>query len=444
MEKLYKTVLYLLKCNYERGNWSSGLEDKETNKVITSIAKHPEFSEIINIEDAEEWLVQIFSWLEFHKKEDFSIDDSKQVLDLLKDNLQLNVKEYWVVFPLVNATLNDTIRLSEDIYIIGGEDKVYQLHDITKLSFYELESRFEHTMNSRSPIFLSHPLLAIKITHQYSSVNHIASDRAFYAISVLNILYRAYIYPEYENSRMHLAIKKFGENKSMSKNIDTLNYHIAVHGEQNWRHIPLNFSYHCRFSLEWLKNPKYVERFVKLYHWTRESDNLDELDFRFLRALKFFMKSINNGKKINSLDSESDAVLYLNIAAEVLFLKKHESDKKKKLKFHLNHLVSLTDKDQTSAIEKICKSRNDFVHEGLEYREDYFSRNEVDPFLTDAKGDTDLDVFNKIISVIISKADLYVEYANDNKKHSNYTTKQSWFNLLKDSYEGSQYLIKGI
>lgn len=50
MKKLAKKVLFLLEYNHNRESWSCGLEDKETWKVITAIAQHSEFSEIIDIE----------------------------------------------------------------------------------------------------------------------------------------------------------------------------------------------------------------------------------------------------------------------------------------------------------------------------------------------------------------------------------------------------------
>lgn len=182
MEKLAKRVLFLLRYNHDRKNWSCGLEDKETWKVITTIAQHKEFSEIIDIEDTEGWLIDIFNWLNFKDKNMFELNDALSVLELLKKNLEINIGDYWVVFPLVNATLNDTICLDESIYIIGGDDKKHklnQLKQITNLPAQELDSRFEHTIRSRSPIFLSHPIIAIKIRHQYSSVNRIASDCSF-------------------------------------------------------------------------------------------------------------------------------------------------------------------------------------------------------------------------------------------------------------------------
>lgn len=440
MKKLAKKVLFLLEYNHNRESWSCGLEDKETWKVITAIAQHSEFSEIIDIEDTEGWLIDIFKMLNFRDKNTFELDDGLTVLELLKKNLEINMGDYWVVFPLVNANLDDTICLNESIYIIGGdkEHKLNQLAQVTNFPFMELDSRFEHTMRSRSTIFLSHPIIAIKIRHQYSSVSRIASDSAFYAISLLNVIYRAYIYPSYENTQISFVrwlIKKRNIN-----DYGKLNKHISIHGEKNWSHIPINFSYYCNFDLEWLKNEKYMKRFVNLYSWSQETNDVNELKERFLRAIKFFMKAINFGKESNLLDSESDSVLYINIAAEVMLLKKNENKhtRKKKLTFLLEHLVTLEGIDQTSVIDKVCKSRNEFVHDGLDYIENYFYRNEIDPSEKEAKGKTDLEVFIKIIAILISKGDFFIQYATRYKKHSNFTAKESWFNLLADYFDNNQ------
>lgn len=441
MEKLARKLLYLLKYNYNRGNWNCGLEDKETWKAIAAIAQHNGFSEIIDIEDTAGWLIDIFKWLNFQDKNIFELDDAFTVLDLLKRNLEINMNDYWVVFPLVNATLNDTFCIDESIYIIGGdkEHKLNQLKQITDISFHELDSRFEHTMKSRSPIFLSHPIIAVKIRHQYSRVNRIASDCAFYAVSLLNVMYRAYIYPNYENSEITFVFRQFIDNGNVN-NYDKSNRHIAIHGKKNWTHIPINFRYNCSFDLEWLKNKEHMERFVNLYSWSQETNDVNKLKERFLRALKFFMKSINFGKESNSLDSESDSVLYINIAAEVMLLKKNEDKhtRKRKLTFLLNHLVTLGGIDQASAIDKVCKSRNEFVHDGLDYIDDYFYRNKVDPFEKETKGKTDLEVFIRIIAILISKADYYIQYAIENKKHSNFNAKESWFNLLANYFDNDQ------
>lgn len=215
MEKLAKKVLFLLRYNHTRENWNCGLEDKETWKVVTAIAQHNEFSEIIDIEDTEGWLVDIFKWLNFKDKYMFELDDALTVLELLKKNLEINMNDYWVVFPLMNATLNDTICLDESIYIIGGdkEHKLNQLKQVTNIPLQELDSRFEHTMRSRSPVFLSHPIIAIKIRHQYSSVSRIASDCAFYAISLLNVMYRA----ELTYTLIMKTLKSLLDSDSLSK-----------------------------------------------------------------------------------------------------------------------------------------------------------------------------------------------------------------------------------
>ncbi|PAE87224.1 hypothetical protein [Shouchella clausii] len=84
MKKLAKKVLFLLECNHNRENWSCGLEDKETCEVITAIAQHSEFSEIIDIEDTEGWLIDIFKELNFRDKNTFELDDGLTVLELLK------------------------------------------------------------------------------------------------------------------------------------------------------------------------------------------------------------------------------------------------------------------------------------------------------------------------------------------------------------------------
>ncbi|GGM28184.1 hypothetical protein GCM10011351_12610 [Paraliobacillus quinghaiensis] len=448
MKKLAKKVLYLLRFNQDRNQWNCGLEDKETWRIITAIADHNDFSEIIDIEDAEDWILNIFNWLDLHNKEELQLSDAYEVLRLLKNNLETNVKDYWVIFPLVNATLGSTINISDGIYIVGGEEEdiLEQLHGITKLPLRELEGRFEHTIRTRSSAFISHPVMAIKKHHQFSSVNRMASDSVFYAISILNVLYRAKIYPQYENTRISLAMSKLLRNRGDSRELDKINKHITVHGEKNWRHIPINFNYTCNFNLEWLKQAEYKSRFIELYNWTQNRDDIEELKVRFLRALKFFIKAMNFGKIHNSFDSESDTVLYLNISAEVMLLKKNEDKRnvrKDKLTFLLDNLVNVNS-DQKESFENVCKSRNEFVHDGLEYIDDYFYRNELDPFINDAKGKTDLDIFIKVIATLISKADLYIEFALNNKKHSNFNVKESWFNLLKESYDGNNILITDI
>ncbi|PAE87223.1 hypothetical protein [Shouchella clausii] len=350
--------------------------------------------------------------------------------------------DYWVVFPLVNATLDDTICLNESIYIIGGDKdrKLNQLAQVTNFPIKELDSRFEHTLRSRSTIFLSHPIIAIKIHHPYSSVSRIASDCAFYAISLLNVIYRAYIYPSYENTEISFVFRQLIEKGNIN-DYDKLNKHIAIHGEKNWTHIPINFSYYCNFDLKWLINEKYRKRFVNLYSWSQETktNDVNELKERFLRAIRFFMKAINFGKESNLLDSESDSVLYINITAEVMLLKKNENKHtRKKLTFLLEHLVTLEGIDQTSVIDKVCKSRNEFVHDGLDYIDNYFYRNKIEPSEKEAKGKTDLEVFIKIIAILISKGDFFIEYATRYKKHSSFTTQESWFNLLADYFDNNQ------
>lgn len=51
-------------------------------------------------------------------------------------------------------------------------------------------------------------------------------------------MYRAYIYPDYENTKISLGFRQLIKNGKIN-DYDKLNRHIAIHGEENWRHIPI-------------------------------------------------------------------------------------------------------------------------------------------------------------------------------------------------------------
>ena len=244
---LIDDVLKLLEINRERRKWDGWLDDKETWTLVNKISKDEKFYPIFDWELTADFFSYVFEELKIPEKKQFTQKDAEEFLDLLYKNLEVNVKDYWIVLPLNRSSLEQSIQLNDNLWIITGtpEEKKETLRLMIGLEPKESLFRFEHTEKSRSPEFFSYPLLIKKMCHQFNVVKKSSEFWSYYAVSMLKVVYYAFIYPDNK-----LGILSF---LGVSGEEERPNQHVVIQCiGSNWRHLPLRYDYACNFKLDWL------------------------------------------------------------------------------------------------------------------------------------------------------------------------------------------------
>jgi hypothetical protein len=416
-----KTIDFF-KLNKSRKKWDSWLDDEPTFNFVNILSKHPQFQYKFDFEFVAELLYDMFNHLDLPNKTFYSTDDAEQFLNLLLKNLDINITDYWVILPLNHSIISEKIEVNKDICVIGGtrEEKIDYLCHIIGINKHDGYQRFSHTETSRSPNFFSYPLLVIKIKHLANFVYQNSTILAYYAVNFLNLLYWAYVHPQHRIPRFKLTQKTAKEE---------INQHLVIQtkNQSNWRHRPLDFVYTCPFNIDWLDDEAIKKKYIDLLSLVLSSKYDNELTLRFLRAVRFFTRSISINTNNQYFENYSDSILYLNIAAECVLLKNGEKYKTKKITRRLTHFVQSDDFDRKEClriIKKMCKARGEYVHEGVHYFESAFDEK------THQK--TELEFFKTISARFLSEAFNLVNKCIKESAITNRRITEVWFELLNN------------
>ncbi|KOY17859.1 HEPN domain-containing protein [Paenibacillus xylanivorans] len=395
MEVLTKELISLFKVNKQRDIWDSWLDDEPTWEFIRALESDLRFKDTMDVELAADFLPKLFYNFEFPLKNNIQESEANEFLQLLSKNMLINMSDYWIVIPLLNAEATQNIKISDSMSILAGkrEDKLGSLSQIIGLKQHEVNSRFRHTEKSRSAVFLEDPLLVIKVHHQHRIAHENAVEIAYYAVNFINVLYWGYIAPTIRKEnfrRLRINVRK------------KVNQHLVIQNvsDSNWGHRPLNFEYDCNFKLDWLNEYEHGSKLLDLMNLVSFKYQQNELSARFLRGIRFFVRGINVTSGNRFFDAESDTILLLNIASECVLIKsQEEQNKSRKIKGRLSKLGNIEEVDietRKLIIGRMSNLRGSYVHEGLS--------NVIDHNLNGLGNLTELEAYKKIVARFLSRA----------------------------------------
>jgi len=423
MAALTDDLISLFEINKERNEWGNWLDDEATWRFINAIGSDPSFINIMDLELTADILPTLFNNFEFPSKDSIGASEANDFLQLLNKNMLLNMSDYWIVLPLLIAEATHSIKISDSISILSGtrEDKLRGLTQIIGLELHEVESRFEHTEQSRSPSFFADPLLVIKTNHQHRIVHANAVVTAYYAVNFINLLYWGYVAPTHKVESFKRLLRGRRERVNQHAVIQNVN-------GSNWGHRPLNFEYSCNFNLDWLKEEVHGKRLSDLMNLISFKYEQNGLSSRFLRGIRFFERGINVKSGNRFFDAESDAILLLNIACECILIKSQEErNKSRKIKGRLSKLGNIEGVSVESRrliIERMSSLRGSYVHEGLS--------DNVNSFLDSEEKLTELEAYKKIVARFLCGAFEYTEKCCAQAVLDGKNVEEIWFESFQD------------
>lgn len=348
------TVNLLYSCK-KTDNWNPDyFTSQPLANLLDLLSNHPKFKNIWDLELTQELLVDLFNNSFFKDKQNFTKYEAEQVLENIYRSLVSNLTEHWIVVPLRKASLSNTVKFQDFVFIAGSRDeKIETLRRLTQMPKKNAYLLAEHTEYTRSPGFFEHPLLAIKIAHQTNYVAQIADLYALWTLCALQVIYWGYIYPEgqikfdlYRRKCNHLAIWA----KEPSCQV----------------HQPLRFRTSCKFNLDWISKRSHQRRFTNLFCSiiTASYRNKDELTYRFFEALRYFGKAIDTEENAEAFEGMGITLVYLMTIAEGILLDK-DFEKRNKLTVLLPRLAKLPDltlSECALAVDQAYRWRSEFVH----------------------------------------------------------------------------------
>lgn len=360
LRRFAKAALYY--CN-RNNKWDIDMHsDKPLKTLSEKIYEHPRFSDIFEFEIAESIINSYLEDIHIQQQTNYGDQDADQFLEYIYENLYINIKERWIIFPLEGAFLSKTVKYKDFIFISGDKnDKLNTLRKIFNLSLNKTKARMQHIEN-KSPSFLQHPLVAIRVKHQYNYVSYRARHIGLYINSILHAIYWGNVYPKYELSPFI----------NMHQNEHVNIFLTCGNTENDYNTNPLNFNTDCFIDLDWLLEKKYIKLLDVLYQ-DMVMKKHNPVSKKFLNGIIFFKRAIAV-EDINDINQGlGTSLLLLTIASENILLK-YEDSKRNRLCVLFPRLIKwdVMDKNEfSSLISQIYTWRSEFVHAGRELYEDY-------------------------------------------------------------------------
>ena len=400
------------------GNWEPELDSGPIRNVLASLEQNAAIAPLFEMETA---FILLSQHLEVLSSEVGDITDvpsaALRVLRALAADLGRNIETHWILVPLRHAHLPSTIKTTGFQFIEGDRaDKVDAIRRLSGASLGRAQFAARHMEASRSPGFFDHPLLAIRVRHQFSQVERLARFYALMSTCALLALYWGYGYAGRERGMafMHL----------MASDLRSCD-HLMLVGPRhvNWRMQPLKYNLPCRANLSMLETKANRDRFRSLFSDVIRPEGSDLLSARFLRGLRLFGKALSVKDEHEVFEGLGLQVLYLMVAAETVLLD-GDQEKRCRLIAVLSRLVDVPSAaavDIARAVDSLYRLRSDFVHAG----EDQYPSWDED--LRPSGNQQQLLILQQAVARLLSDAPTHLERATQLAAASGGRSVTSWF-----------------
>ncbi|WKA53430.1 hypothetical protein [Planococcus shixiaomingii] len=433
MRDLEGFVIALLYHTKRKGHCDlSYIEDKPLKNLLEKLAVHPHFNDVFEVEIAENLICSCLYTVMSQGKISFNNSDAIQFLNDLYESLKVNVNEYWIIFPLKGASLTQTIRYKDFVFITGDSDeKINVLTRLGKTTRNKAVERATHTRISRSEHFFLHPLLAIRINHQNNYVRNVAKRFSFYSNSILQAIYWGKVHPKYEPSLIHNG---FG--------IDNAN-HLLIYGKKDSQisHMPADFDTTCKLDLDFLNEPTYIKLFSAIFDELMYKGGSGEriIVNKFLNGFKFLKNAIDLERKRQLYQGLSIPLLLLTTASESILLKR-EDQKRSRLSVLYSRLVKMDNLLNTEIAEilhKIYGWRSEFVHGGTEIHKDF-----NEDFSDGVTTNTYIN-YKKFLANLLSKTVYFISLVERRSQgQTMYSKEEIWYKYLNNQWKKGKSILK--
>jgi hypothetical protein len=357
--------------------------------------------------------------------ESITNEDIEKLIEIIIKTFEANKAEHFIIIPIPRATLEKVVHFDKFTFIPwfnNRNEKIQEISNVTNLDIEELNSFLTHTERSRSPDFLKHNLLIIKVDNQTDFVRFNAEKIAKYCIYLLRIIYYAKVLnPSISDfvSDLRLRLKKRKPTYDYTKNS-----HIAIVSKDDWRnfHSPINFKSECSFDMSFIEDPNHQDLFKSLTDDFIFNPDNDEFTWRFLNASILFNKALE-------IDDDSLSILLFITVGESL-LTQERNEKRLRLSALLSRLVEVDDYTTPKIAEIIdimYRKRNDFVHAGEKI---FLLHDSEDIDSVDSK--LSFRLLRCVIAKLIVDFRRYIELLNEREPQKNKI--DAWTSYLDDMF----------
>ncbi|MEK4566086.1 hypothetical protein MKX54_15570 [Alkalihalobacillus sp. FSL R5-0424] len=406
----------------------SSYNNNSLNNFLQEVAKHSLFKNLFEFEIAEQ-IVCFYLESVIPKSENrFSTNDADELIDYLYNDLKQNISNNWIILPLKGAYLTKTIRFKDFVFIGGNkEEKIDVLRRLGRTSFKKAKSRVEHTTR-KSLHFFDHPLLAIRVRHQYNYVYNIARQFCFYANSILQAIYWGRVHPNYEYPIFYSPFDVENAN------------HLLVYGKEDWRvnHLATHFDTTCEINLNYLCNKSYQDLFTKIFYELFYNIYEEGISYKFMIGFKLYKEAIDIERSKNIFQGISISLLLMTIASENILLKRDDA-KRNKLAVLYSRLVKLegvSNIDIAELLKSVYSYRSEYVHAGTEIYND-FNMN-----LTDGITTTKYELFRRVISYLLSDTVKFTSLVSRRSKLIGTPEEVVWSDYLENHWKRGKFVLR--
>ncbi|REK69425.1 HEPN domain-containing protein [Paenibacillus paeoniae] len=406
-----KTALELESMNHYGGF-------KPLSNLIDKISGLEAFEPIYEFELTELFLTSYVLEPAIKNQQTYSNADAIILLNQLDSHLRANINDYWIFAPLNRAYLTSTVKFGDFIFISGSEEE--KLTTISRLggtSKKETRLRLNHLLRSRSNGFLDHPIVGIKVRHQYGYVTFHAQKILYLVNSILQSIFWARIYPSYTYP---VRANRYYETKSE---------HLMVYSERNFCNIAIGFNQDCKLNLDWLFINSSKKQFNDLFQ-TFVLTKYDELTYRFYKGVKFLKKAIESEEQRDIFSGYGLSLLQLTVAGEAILLS-HIDQKRAGLAFLIPRLVKINNisPNQCSLlVDEIYTWRSEYVHGGIEtypnFNQDFSPGDTVQKYID----------FKRAVAGLICCAPRLIRLMKSRTNSRSGPILEKWFMYLKNHW----------
>lgn len=412
----------LINCNVTDNFWEKLQWDKD-------------FQGIYSFELIEHFIGEYMLAFE---KESIEDTDVEIFLDKLKEHLQLNLEEYWLISPLKGALLSKNIMLSDNLIFLDGntdEGQVYLKNLIGDYYNYVTEKRFNADYKD--------VLICYKIKCQADYINDYYNVISYFLNAILHLYYYANVYPNY-NYKENVMEYMFKQTCRLPMRDVQDTKRIILFSQRNPNLRLARYETNCKLDLSFFENAAHLTNFEEMTKYLLEEiPTQDKLVNKLLKVVRIFRSAVSSEEN-NILPGLSMAIVLFMTASEALYLKRDDA-KRDSLKAIFASIYNGTDFSSIQIkeiIDSMYSQRSEFVHGGtITYRDynDNFSSGPNTNLLSNFKKVFSINLYNiiqHILELDTSERTLkYFESYIDSHKVSEENTKQICFKIEEITVE---------
>ena len=371
----------------------------------------------------EKWFYSTITYDDFHIPSRKALNQKIEKLIFYHEK---NIREYYIISPLIYASCQKSIKLNDDCIIVYScnnlsllsnkqKEKSYikdicnricKYYRITDSVFYKtLRDTFNNYRILNKEKFYYHPLLVIRVRDTFDNAINWSKVITSFAKYCLKLTLLA--------SGKDISTKRIaGDNQKTP-----LRYFITSIGVTPYNVVEKKPQTEFKYDLSSLGLKKNMKQFNKLWKIILDNNALMNL---YRKTLRIYFWDCNDCAKTS--EHNDITTLMKIIAMETFLLFSTTGAKKEPLATILSSLYKSDDINEdaiTKSLIKVYKSRSDFVHNGISIPDSFFEKYNDDFSVSVPR--KDLDIIKKcFVNILCNFPVWYNKQTSKNKAYDNW------------------------